>query len=1092
MNIFNVIEKLLFKHAYSKSIFSQREMSKVRVNFILTTLLIFAAIAVCIECLAYNSWIIALVALIAGALGILSIVVLLVFGNPWLSGHITSMIYFATCLVIVGISGDFFNPNFVWIMLSPMIASMLLSKKYLFIYGILSIITTIAFYALSVFGVEPMIKQAGLEYLVLSFNNRLFPLLLITFITYHFLNEQNNYEASLKNQNKELEKKVSLRTFELKEASVKIEKSRKKEELCKMIAIAANASLSTKEAFKKVLAILCNYQNLDYGHVVIIDESEQQSSIISHHSQKLTNYEINYLNNRVKGNSRIIINKNKEDWKNPQCTHIFDIDFIENTNGFKSLISFPVIVNGQLYAIFEYASKDCCDLDKHTRDLFMEINTQLSHVILRIKNEDELEQSKILAERANQIKGEFLANMSHEIRTPFNAITGMLHILKNTNLNEEQHDYVDRIDISSKHLLSLINDVLDFSKINSGKMIVEKIPFNPVKLIYEIASIFHKSAQDKNLKIYTDLSSKIPENIIGDPLRVKQILTNLINNSIKFTNSGFIKARVYKIKALENHEYLRFQIIDTGIGIAKDKVESLFSPFTQADASTTRLFGGTGLGLSISKKLIELLEGRIKVNSKPSEWTIFTVDVPLVTYESKITKNNKQRNILLISDDFQFSQSFQRFFNKPQFKTTFLYKPEELCIKRINKDKKFHCIVIDHTNPKSLLAILCNLGIEMPIPEIFIAADSGTTSNIKHDFVNLMITVISKPFCFYTLKNKLLETKEINKEKYYPENLSKPFKSKRSILLVEDIAVNQEIIVHILEQQNIHFDIVSNGLDAIKKLCKKSYHLILMDIQMPILDGYSSSQLIRKLGIKSPIIAMSSHNINKEKFYDESHGFNDYIEKPIDIPHFKSRVIQCLKKNQQKLVNSHLLIDIDMALNKVNNNIKQYVKILQFFRANHADALNKLTSMLINKNIDEAKKLCDELVKECESMAAFEFHELFKSARIRIDEHSEAALELLHNQGDCYAELIDIIDQLILLLPEYEDEQFKHPSMLSSALYELKFRLKEGDTSAIQYFNQLKKNLSIVLSDNEISELASKISSYDFDSAVIILENIQR
>jgi CheY-like chemotaxis protein/nitrogen-specific signal transduction histidine kinase len=357
------------------------------------------------------------------------------------------------------------------------------------------------------------------------------------------------------------------------------------------------------------------------------------------------------------------------------------------------------------------------------------------------------------------VKENFLANMSHEIRTPLNAVLGFSNILRNTDLNEEQKEYIEVIQNSGDNLLSIVNDILDLSKIEAGMLRIEEAPFRVSEIINTVEAMLKPKVEEKNLKLVVKVDSDVPEFVLGDAVRLSQILVNLVNNAVKFTEDGGIYLRVTPVKTEGEKVTLEFLVRDTGIGISEQKQKTIFDRFEQAEASTTRRFGGTGLGLSIVKNLVDLKKGTISLYSQPGIGTSFTVELPF-----KIT-----------DEVVKISETRKSKINLPQMKT---------------------------------------------------------------------------------------ETK---------------------ILIAEDNVMNQRLIKHLMKNWNFNYDLVFNGAQAIEALKKQSYGLVLMDIQMPEMDGYSATAHIRSVMRSDiPIIAMTAHAMSGEKEKCLKAGMTDYLSKPIN------------------------------------------------------------------------------------------------------------------------------------------------------------------------------------------------------------------
>jgi signal transduction histidine kinase/ActR/RegA family two-component response regulator len=438
-----------------------------------------------------------------------------------------------------------------------------------------------------------------------------------------------------------------------------------------------------------------------------------------------------------------------------------------------------------------------------------------------------LEKEKKKAEENTKLKSEFLANMSHEIRTPMHAIVGMSYLILKSDLSVKQKNYISKIDNSAKSLLSIINDILDLSKIEAEKMEIEKIDFVLSKIMKNIKDTLKLKVEEKGLEFNIIYDSKEKKIFFGDPIRLNQILINLVNNAIKFTQKG--KVEIF-ISFFPNN-IVRFTVQDTGIGLSEEQIAKLFQSFTQADGSITRKYGGTGLGLSISKQLVELMDGKIWVESK-----------------------------LKIGSKFIF---------------------------------------------------------EIDFPE-------GDVKNIKKD-------------------NHILDTIDITTLQ------------KSNILLVEDTLINQEVILGLLENSKLNIDIANNGQEGVEKykLNPTKYKLISMDLQMPIMDGFEATKIIRKLNKNIPIIALTANAMKDNIIKSQSIGMNEHLSKPINIDEFYSYLLKYLPieiNNEQEIISNKekeekkefkmiefKIIDTKVGLEYVGGNEKIYLKILNDFYNNYKE-----------------------------------------------------------------------------------------------------------------------------------------------------------
>jgi len=525
------------------------------------------------------------------------------------------------------------------------------------------------------------------------------------------------------------------------------------------------------------------------------------------------------------------------------------------------------------------------------------------------KNMTELISAQKAAEAASQAKSEFLANMSHEIRTPMNGVIGMLTLLSGTRLDDSQEEFVSICKSSAEALLVVINDILDFSKIESGKLDLEHIQFSLKKTIDQLLPPLQVRAQKKGIQLVANLDTRLPQNLIGDPGRIRQILLNLIGNAIKFTQKGSITVTA-KIRSQSKSEVkLHLSVTDTGIGIPEDKQTILFDAFTQADTSVTREYGGTGLGLSISEKLVKMMGGDIGFTSKVNEGSTFWFVLPLekgkqpLHVETDISLQISDLNILLID-------------NQPVNKTiiTTLFKKWDCCYdiaetidqtfqkidQAIKKHHPFDAAIIDmqmyNINGLELCQKIRNYEPSASIHLIML--DSPLNCDDKDFDCKKMgfDSYFTKPISRKELHNCLsLVTEHLNNTG--KKETLKTFKYNKPFLLVEDNPVNQKVAEIFFNRLNCECQIAQNGQEAINCLSSNEYSLVFMDIQMPIMDGIKATKIIRDphSTVKDhniPIIAMTAHAMkgDRDKFLNV--GMNDYLSKPLDFDNLRAVLIR--------------------------------------------------------------------------------------------------------------------------------------------------------------------------------------------------------
>ena len=736
--------------------------------------------------------------------------------------------------------------------------------------------------------------------------------------------------------------------------------------------------------------------------------------------------------------------------------------------------------------------------------------TYLKEIQRKLKDETKKAQS------ADNAKSDFLAKMSHEIRTPMNAVLGMLYLTQKTNLNPLQENYINKAQSAANSLLHIIDDILDFSKIEAGKLKVENKEFNFNDMIHKTMDIMSFKAQEKGLELLAYYDPTIPAIIKSDKLRIEQILNNLINNAVKFTTEGEVIVSSKLIKKEKNIVTIMFSIKDSGMGIDSENQTKLFKDFSQGDNTITRKFGGTGLGLVISKKLTALLGGKIWIEeSKQNIGSTFCF-----TIQSEISQNNNLQylfpkeinniNILVIDDNIVACDVLQSMLKSFKFNVDIVNSGQEGYEAIINNNKQYDLIFLDYKMPK-LNGVQTYRKIKTivnkPIPKtIMITAYSQ--NNILDEITKLGIqSYLTKPVSPSTLYDTIVEVLNpnqvqneisINKEEFDAEELDNI-----KILLVEDNKLNQEFANILLQSVNISVDIANDGIEALNMVKSKIYDTILMDIQMPNMDGLTATRLIRNMQEDDnyfkdlPIIALSANALASDKEKSLDAGMNEHISKPIIPDELFSTIKKFLKnskpiriKNDHSISEdidnlNHEILDTKEALNRIGGNETIYIKLLKQFSLKYKDAFKDIESL---RHKDDIKGLKDK-IHEIKGIAGnLSAKKLFSTLNIIND--NLRTEEILDN--NIYKELENDFDSL-----------FKEISNLTIK----KSDKKEFDKDKVRkLLDTIKDNLEIdiVVCEDSLEELipyleedyigfsnnlSKSLNEFDIDEAFNLIED---